>query len=624
MPMQPRHPNILVVDDTSDNLNVLCRVLDGHGYKTRPALSGEIALNFLQKNIVPDLILLDIAMAPGIDGFEVCRRLKAEERTRDIPIIFISAREELNDKLTAFEVGGVDYITKPFQEAEVLARVKTHLDLREARLLADQANRAKSVFLSNMGHELRTPLNVILGFVQLMARNPQMPPEELEHLRTIQRSGDYLLALINQVLDLSKIETDRITLRPEPFNLYDLLTDIQRMVILKAEQKGLELNVRWADSVPGLICADEVRLQQIIINLLNNAIKFTAAGAVTLRIAGERLHDAAAPPSDCVDESAAGRCMLHIEITDTGPGMTPEELDHVFDPFTQAAAGRQAPEGSGLGLSISRAFARMMGGDVTLESEPGRGTTARASCLVDIPEGAPLQQRPGRRHILSLEPGQPRYRILIADDHADCRTLLARLLDAISSAGTGLEVQEASSGADTLALWERWQPHLIWLDIKMPDMSGYEVAARIREHDNGRTMLVAMTASSFEMERERALRAGCNDFVRKPFREADIFACLRRHLGLRFIDQDSDLAPPQVLTPEEMSAGLAALPDALLAELSTAVERVDLTLTRQLIARISASDPVLAEALGGLLKGFRFDVLQTLIITRNPDSEGPA
>ncbi len=307
--------DVVVVDDTRDNLRLLSNLLTEHGYQVRPVSSGTKALTVTQAQ-PPDLILLDIMM-PGMDGYTVCERLKADERTRDIPIIFISALNETFDKVKGFSCGGVDYITKPFQEEEVLARVKTHLALwkaqksleeknrrlgqlteelqraketaLQAQHAAETANQAKSVFLANMSHELRTPLNAIIGFSQLMSRSQTVPREHQEHLAIIMRSGEHLLTLINQVLDLSKIEAGKVTLNETEFDLYRLLNDLEDMFALKASKKHLNVLFERTDDVPYRIRTDEVKLRQVLINVLNNAIKFTEKGKVELRIRNEEL-----------------------------------------------------------------------------------------------------------------------------------------------------------------------------------------------------------------------------------------------------------------------------------------------------------------------------------------------
>ncbi len=275
---------ILIIDDDPTNLKVMIDALKWRGFNTLIACNGEIGLKRARFSL-PDLILLDVLM-PGIDGFETCHRLKADEKTRDIPIIFMTALNSAEDKVKGFTAGAVDYVTKPIQEDELLARVTTHVnlqkyakELRESKEMAEAAqqraelvSQAKSTFLTNMSHELRTPLNVILGYTQILSRSTLLSSGEQAHLHTITRSGEHLLALINAVLELSKIDANRMELQPVSFNLHHMLSDLEAMFRLRTEQKGLILSVERAHNVPSYIRTDQNKLRQILINLLGNAV----------------------------------------------------------------------------------------------------------------------------------------------------------------------------------------------------------------------------------------------------------------------------------------------------------------------------------------------------------------
>jgi signal transduction histidine kinase/DNA-binding response OmpR family regulator/ligand-binding sensor domain-containing protein len=409
-----------------------------------------------------------------------------------------------------------------------LAEKVDQLHDSEQRALA--ASRAKSAFLANMSHELRTPLNGVLGFAQLLTRRKNRDAEDREGLDVIMRSGEHLLGLINDVLSLSKIEAGRVELEREPFALETLVHDVESVLRVRAEEKSLRLEIE-SGALPHAVVGDAGKLRQILINLVGNAVKFTESGGVTLRVSW----------SD-------GHAIFLVE--DSGPGIAADDLPRLFEPFVQTDSGRRAKEGTGLGLALSRDLARLMGGDITVESETGRGSRFRVELL--LPEAARESLAPAadRRRVASLAPGQDGLRVLVVDDTPLNRTVLTRLL-----ASVGFEVRDAASGEEALAVVEEWQPRFIWMDKRMQGMDGLEVTRRIRarERETGRPRIpiIALSASALEHERADVLAAGCDDFVSKPFRESLIFAKLREHLGVRFIYEDDTpiaTAAPRVVT----------------------------------------------------------------------------
>ncbi len=427
-------------------------------------------------------------------------------------------------------------------------------ELRIAKEAAEASNRAKSVFLTNVSHELRTPLNAIIGFSQLMIRTARLgrggalTDEQRENLRMIQNSGEHLLGLINEVLELSKIEAGRATLQEGAFDLRRLLTGLEQMFRLRAEQKNLTLDFDLAPEVPRFIHADESKLRQILMNLLGNASKFTLEGGIALR--ARVIDGAPSPDQDGIQ--------LHFEVEDTGPGIPPEDQDTIFMPFVQADAGKQLTEGTGLGLSISQQFAQLMGGELTLESQFGVGSTfrlvipARAVDQLDMPIEEP------RRVVSGLAPDQPTYRLLVVDDNAANRKLLVRLFEPL-----GFEVKEASDGEQAVEVWDSWSPHLIWMDMRMPGMDGYEATRRIKATTKGQaTVIIALTASALEEDREIILSEGCDDYVRKPFREEELFNTLNQYLGVTFIYEEVLTPTPQPTDIDyaELVGQLADLP----------------------------------------------------------------
>ena len=470
-------------------------------------------------------------------------------------------------------------------------------ELQQARRAAEAASQAKSAFLANMSHELRTPLNAILGFTQLTANDTNLTAEQQENLRIINRSGEHLLTLINDVLEMSKIEAGRVSLNEQVFALHDLLDDLEEMFSLRAEDKGLTLSVRRARGLPRYVVTDEDRLRQVLSNLLSNAVKFTQAGSVTLRVnvvgKGQR-------PADSKPKGPYPRATIHFAVEDTGPGIAPEDLALIFEPFVQATSGRQSHEGAGLGLSISRQFVRLMGGEITASSKVGQGSVFQFDVQVGLADVAALQAIQPARQVVGLAPDQPLYRLLVAEDRETNRRLLVKLL-----APLGLAVREAVNGQEAMAIWEQWKPHLIWMDMRMPVMDGYEATRRIKATPQGQaTIIIALSASAFEEDRERMLAGGCDDVVRKPFRQAEIYEMLARHLGVRFVyaEEEAQSTIAQPLPP----AALAALPAGWLADLQQATVKADWNLMMTLIGRLRAQNAALADALADLARDFEY------------------
>ena len=496
---------------------------------------------------------------------------------------------------------------------------------KQAEDAATAANQAKSTFLANMSHELRTPLNVILGFSQLMGRSPDLPPEQQEHLSIITRSGEHLLTLINQLLDLAKIEAGRTTLNETAFDLHYLLVDLQSMFRLKADSKGLQLLFDQTPDVPQYVRTDEVKLRQVLINLLSNAIKFTKAGSVSLKVKSQKSgrylswEETSQPRAPKVKSKSEQQTTITFEIEDTGSGIAKEELDKLFQPFVQTKTGQQLQEGTGLGLAITRSFVQLMGGEISVSSLVGKGSVFKFDIKLSLVGAANIKNQQPTRRVLALEPNQPNYRILIADDALENRQLLINLLSPL-----GFELWEASNGIEAIGIWEKYCPHLIFMDMRMPIMDGYEATKQIRLRERNRkdeqakiptaqpTAIVALTAHSLEKERTAAFSVGCDEFIHKPFREADIFDALHKHIGVRFVYAESTIASTEtkveMLTPE----AIAALPPDLVANLRQAIYNLDVDLMQTLIIEISELNPPLATAIASLAKDFKYRQLLDL------------
>jgi signal transduction histidine kinase/CheY-like chemotaxis protein len=478
-------------------------------------------------------------------------------------------------------------------------------ELNAAKLVAETANKAKSEFLANMSHELRTPLNAILGFAQLMIRDSSLLPNQLESLQIIDRSGEHLLSLINDVLDLAKIESGRMGLNENDFDLFHLLDTIEEMFQLKANSHGIQLICDRDRDVPQYVRADERKLRQVLINLVGNAIKFTQKGSIKVQVHRGDNH-----LKRTKDEDTSNSLILHFEVADTGPGIAPDELGSIFEAFVQTETGRQSQQGAGLGLPISRQFVQIMGGDITVKSILGQGTVFKFDIQAQLGENISTQILEPTRKVLGLQPGQPTYRILVVDDRTTNRQLLVQLLSPI-----GFEVREAANGQEAVSIWDSWEPHLIWMDMRMPIMNGYEATRAIKSHLKGQaTVIIALTASTLEEERAIVLSAGCNDFVRKPFRAETIFEKLAQHLGVCYTYEEQEISPdlPSAIPEKLTSSALTIMSPEWLVQLHLAAVELDTNQVNRLISLIPQESSSLVTILQKMVNNFDFDQIINL------------
>jgi signal transduction histidine kinase/CheY-like chemotaxis protein len=494
------------------------------------------------------------------------------------------------------------------QELETRVEQRTG-ELKQAKEVAERANHAKSDFLANMSHELRTPLNAILGFSQLMNRETSLTKQQKDNLGIINRSGEHLLSLINDVLDLAKIESGKMTLYPTDLDLYALLDLIEEMLALRAESKGLQLIIERSKDLPRYINTDDKKLRQVLINLLGNAIKFTNEGSVILRV--RKSENCSATVGTFQETSLHPKyCTFVFEVEDTGAGIAPEEIDSLFKAFVQTETGKQSQQGTGLGLPISKKFIEVMGGDITVSSQVGKGTIFRFKIQALVSEANKIEEKKQTQRVIGLEPNQQEYHILIVDDRWENRQLLLKLLEPI-----GFQLKEAANGQEAVEVWQQWQPHLIWMDMRMPVMNGYEATQQIKSHIKGQaTAILALTASTLEEEKAIVLSAGCDDFVRKPFQEEVIFEKMAQYLGVRYIYENLDaednleLASIDKLTAE----ALAIMSDEWLMELSEAAALTSERLIARLLSQIPPQHQALVRAIEKQVDEFDFDRIMNL------------
>ncbi len=566
--MSNKQYQILIVDDEANNRKLLHQILKDN-YQLTFSVDGKQALQ-IAKKIIPDLILLDIMM-PEMDGYEVCQKLKSEIKTNKIPVVFITAMDEIEDEMRGFETGCVDYIIKPFSPPIVMARVKTHLKLKEAletmasqnkkleleknkvtqnnlelehrvtkrtaqlestnfnlqntlkqardlAKKAEAANIAKSQFLANMSHEIRTPMNGIIAATNL-ALSEDLKPEIENYIRIAHDSGQSLLKIINDILDFSKIESGYLEIENSPFALKETIDRIIEMLFAQFKEKGIDLSLKIDPNLPEILVGDSIRLRQVITNLVNNALKFTnTGGLITLSVNQKKvgIHH--------------GKIMLDFYIEDTGVGIKSKHLDNLFNPFTQAdLSSTRKYGGTGLGLSISKKIIEKMNGEIDIKSEYGKGTTFHFNCLFGLPTKEMKEQlncksgqSKNEKNIMQYKEKIIGSRILVAEDNPVNQQIIKIILKKAN-----LIVEIANNGLEAIGLLKDEKFDAILMDIQMPEMDGLEATKRIREiPDHKNLPIIALTANAMDKDKQMCRLAGMNDFITKPIDAEKLFKTL--------------------------------------------------------------------------------------------------
>jgi CheY-like chemotaxis protein len=542
----PEKNRILIVDDEKTNIEILSSILSPE-YTVYITKSGAGAIDLANKHS-PDLILLDILM-PDMDGYDVLSALKASEKTRETPVIFITGLDSVADEEKGLAQGAVDFIHKPFSNSIVQSRVRNQIqlvnqihelvklqgELESAVKTAEAANQTKSAFLAKMSHEIRTPMNAIIGISEIQLQNKAHSPETKDAFSRIFNSGDLLLGIINDILDMSKIEAGKLELTPAHYDVASLINDTVFLNMIKYENKPIDFVLDVDDKVSSALFGDELRIKQILNNLLSNAFKYTNSGEVKLSVSAETTKE--------VSDEKANDVTLVFRVADTGQGMTPEQLEKLGDEYSRFnQEANRMTEGTGLGMSITLNLIRMMNGEMLAESEPDKGSLFTIRLRQGNVGAPPL----GREVTDKLKQFRSNYeakskkaeivhggihhsRVLVVDD-MDMNLYVAKGM----RAPYDLQIDTATSGPEAIEKLKRTKYDLIFMDHMMPKMDGIEATQEIRKLGTqyGKLPIIALTANAVAGMREMFLSNGFNGFISKPIAVQELDKVLMEWLSL--------------------------------------------------------------------------------------------
>jgi signal transduction histidine kinase len=494
---------VLVVDDNTEDLNLLIKCFWDTGLKVLFAKNGKSVLDIIEK-VTPDLILLDVVM-PEMNGFETCVELKKNESMKDVPVIFVTAKETTEDFMHGFSVGGVDYIKKPICKEEVLVRSRIQLILRKEAITKDHfikkvkhSSHAKTEFMARMSHELRTPMNAILGFGQLLKTDAQRDEANtrVKDVDCILRAGKHLLELINEVLDLSQIEAGKLKISLEPVSITELKSEILDFTGSLIEQKGIHLIDECLDDESLYVNADKARLRQVLLNLLSNAIKYNRDNG-TIKL-----------------EAFKRDGFLRFTVSDTGPGIPVDLQERIFEPFDRLGGESSDIDGTGIGLVISKKLMDLMSGSIGFDSREGEGS----SFYIDIPLASYPSLEPERtdyEKIMAIEEDvkTSQKTVLYIEDNPANLQLVKRIMS-IKEDVRLISAAEAESGIQ-LALSEK--PTLILMDINLPGMNGFEAFNILKAKEKTENIpVVAVSADAMTNDKNKAYEMGFKSYITKP------------------------------------------------------------------------------------------------------------